>query len=164
MALLLLQWARTPPSASWRFDSGRDRERSGRDDRAPRRSPRRGRSPSPRRRDYSPRKDERRDRGDREYGRDSRRDRDRSRSPEHRYAPELVHSTVVYRLADHSRISDRDVKDEREDRDRRDNGTNGDDRKGMLGSLSQSPTFLITDGAQTETGTSRAPRRLHTMT
>lgn len=74
------QWARTPPSASWRFESGRDR------DRRPARSPRRGRSPSPRRssgRDYSPRKDDRRDR-DRDGDRDSRRDRDRSRSPDTR--------------------------------------------------------------------------------
>ncbi|KFY14170.1 hypothetical protein V492_02803 [Pseudogymnoascus sp. VKM F-4246] len=64
-------WARTPPSASWRFDTGRDRER------APggRRSPRR-RSPSPRRgRDYSPHKDDRRD-----YDRRG----DRSRSPDDR--------------------------------------------------------------------------------
>ncbi|MCJ1416181.1 hypothetical protein MMC32_002516 [Xylographa parallela] len=70
--LLKIEWARTPPSASWRFDSGRDRGPGGR------RSPRRGgRSPSPaRRRDYSPRKDDRRD-----Y---DRRDRDRSRSPDDR--------------------------------------------------------------------------------
>lgn len=74
------QWARTPPSASWRFESGRDRDRRGA------RSPgRRGRSPSPRRstREYSPRKEDRRER-DRDYDRDSRRDRDRSRSPDHR--------------------------------------------------------------------------------
>ncbi|KAK1673805.1 hypothetical protein BDP55DRAFT_669296 [Colletotrichum godetiae] len=79
--ILKIEWARTPPSASWRFDSGRDRER------APRRSsPRRGRSPSPRRstRDHSPRKDDRRDR-DRDYDRGDRRDtRDRSRSPDRR--------------------------------------------------------------------------------
>lgn len=69
-----MQWARTPPSASWRFDSGRDRPR--RDRSPPRRS---ARSPSPRRRrDYSPRKDDRRDR---DY---DRRDRDRSRSPDDR--------------------------------------------------------------------------------
>ncbi|KFX94799.1 hypothetical protein O988_01226 [Pseudogymnoascus sp. VKM F-3808] len=69
--LLKIEWARTPPSASWRFDTGRDRER------APggRRSPRR-RSPSPRRgRDYSPHKDDRRD-----YDRRG----DRSRSPDDR--------------------------------------------------------------------------------
>ncbi|PNP50251.1 hypothetical protein THARTR1_09082 [Trichoderma harzianum] len=106
--LLKIEWARTPPSASWRFESGRDRDRRGP------RSPRRGRSPSPRRstRDYSPRKDERRDR-DRDYDRDSRRDRDRSRSPEHR-------------------DRDRDAKDERDDRDRKENGTNGDERKGNV--------------------------------
>ncbi|ROT34615.1 RNA-binding domain-containing protein [Sodiomyces alkalinus F11] len=107
--ILKIEWARTPPSASWRFDSGRDR------DRAPRRSPRRGRSPSPRRstRDYSPppRKDDRRDR-DRDYDRDVRDRRDRSRSPDRR---------------------DRDIKDDRDDRDRdpRENGTIGDDRKAM---------------------------------
>ncbi|KAG5948804.1 hypothetical protein E4U53_006137 [Claviceps sorghi] len=122
--ILKIEWARTPPSASWRFESGRDRDRrgggseggretgreSGRD--SGRRSPRRGRSPSPRRstRDYSPRKDDRRDR-DRDYDRDSRRDRDRSRSPD-------------------LRDRDRDTKDDRDDRDRRENGTNGDDRKG----------------------------------
>ncbi|KAI4151859.1 MAG: hypothetical protein LQ340_003257 [Diploschistes diacapsis] len=69
--ILKVEWARTPPSASWRFDSGRDRDR--------RRSPRRrSASPPPRRsgRDYSPRKDDRRDR---DY---DRRDRDRSRSPD----------------------------------------------------------------------------------
>ncbi|KXH30394.1 hypothetical protein CNYM01_00562, partial [Colletotrichum nymphaeae SA-01] len=105
--ILKIEWARTPPSASWRFDSGRDRER------APRRSsPRRGRSPSPRRstRDYSPRKDDRRDR-DRDYDRGDRRDtRDRSRSPDRR---------------------DRDAKEDREDREPRENGTNGDDRKAL---------------------------------
>ncbi|KAJ9142252.1 hypothetical protein NKR19_g7310 [Coniochaeta hoffmannii] len=101
--ILKIEWARTPPSASWRFDrTDRDRDR----DRTRRSSPRR-RSPSPRRstRDYSPRKDDRRDR---DYDRDRRDTRDRSRSPD-------------------PRDRDRDVKDEREDR--RENGTNGDDRK-----------------------------------
>ncbi|KAF5689998.1 hypothetical protein FCIRC_1097 [Fusarium circinatum] len=106
--ILKIEWARTPPSASWRFESGRDRDRRG-----GARSPRRGRSPSPRRstRDYSPRKDDRRDR-DRDYDRESRRDRDRSRSPDHR-------------------DRERDSKDERDDRDRRENGTNGDERKAL---------------------------------
>lgn len=128
------KWARTPPSASWRFDSGRDRRR----DRTP---PRRGRSPSPRRggrSDYSPRRDdryerdydrhdrdyERRDRDydrrDRDYDRrDRERSRDRSRSPDER---------------------ERDIKDDRERRDEererrdeeRENGPNGEDRKGKL--------------------------------
>jgi len=109
--LLKIEWARTPPSASWRFDSGRDRprdERDGRDSRGSRRersTPRRsGRSPSPRRRDYSPRKDDRRDRDrDREYD-----DRRRSRSPDDR---------------------DREMKDDRGREDDRANGINGDDRK-----------------------------------
>ncbi|KAM5449771.1 hypothetical protein McanCB49686_006498 [Microsporum canis] len=104
--ILKIEWARTPPSASWRFDSGRDRRR----DRTP---PRRGhRSPSPRRgRDYSPRKDERRDRDF------ERRDRDRSRSPDDR---------------DRERDRDRDTRDDRERRDgERENGTtNGEERKG----------------------------------
>ncbi|KUI60583.1 Pre-mRNA-splicing factor srp1 [Cytospora mali] len=100
--ILKIEWARTPPSASWRFDSGRDR------DRRPPRSPRR-RSPSPRRaRDYSPRKDDRRER-DRYDDRDRRDTRDRSRSPDRRDR------------------DDRD-RDDRDDRDRRD-GANGDDRK-----------------------------------
>ncbi|CZS88065.1 related to mRNA splicing factor [Rhynchosporium graminicola] len=103
--LLKIEWARTPPSANWRFDTGRERERA---PAARRSSPRRGgRSPSPRRSgrgDYSPRKDERRDR---DY---ERRDRgDRSRSPEDR---------------------DREVKEEREQEDVHENGTNVDDRKG----------------------------------
>ncbi|KAK3995744.1 hypothetical protein QBC44DRAFT_366127 [Cladorrhinum sp. PSN332] len=105
--ILKIEWARTPPSASWRFDRS-ERER------APRRSSPRRRSPSPRRstRDYSPRKDDRRERDrDRDYDRDRRDTRDRSRSPD--------------------RERDRDTKDDRdrEDRDRRENGTNGDDRK-----------------------------------
>ncbi|KAJ9649071.1 hypothetical protein H2201_007548 [Coniosporium apollinis] len=104
--LLKIEWARTPPSASWRFDSGSDRpgsdRRPPRRDRSPRRS---GRSASPPRRgrgDYSPRKDDRRER---DY---DRRDRDRSRSPDDR---------------------DRDMKDVRDRDDDRENGTNGDERK-----------------------------------
>lgn len=118
--LLKIEWARTPPSASWRFDSGRDRD--GRDSRRSARSPRRGRSPSPRRstREYSPRKDDRRDRDrdyersdrDRDYDRERRDTRDRSRSPD-------------------PRDRDRDSKDDRDDRDRRENGANGEDRKAI---------------------------------
>jgi len=98
--LLKIEWARTPPSASWRFDSGSGRDRPPRRERSPRRRsvspPRRGRG------DYSPRKDDRRER---DY---DRRDRDRSRSPDDR---------------------DRDMKDIRDREDDRENGTNGDDRK-----------------------------------
>ncbi|KAI0201932.1 hypothetical protein F4808DRAFT_459320 [Astrocystis sublimbata] len=108
--ILKIEWARTPPSASWRFDSGRDRD--GRDRGRGGRSPRRGRSPSPRRstREYSPRKDDRRDRDrDRDYDRERRDTRDRSRSPDTR---------------------DRD-RDDRDDRDGRENGANGDERKAV---------------------------------
>jgi len=102
--LLKIEWARTPPSASWRFDTGRDRERAPGGRRSPRRG---GRSPSPRRGrgDYSPRKDDRRDR---DYDRDRRDRGDRSRSPDDR---------------------DREMKDARDDT--RENGTNGDDRKAL---------------------------------
>ncbi|QSZ31651.1 hypothetical protein DSL72_001218, partial [Monilinia vaccinii-corymbosi] len=113
--LLKIEWARTPPSASWRFDTGEDRpgrrdggrdsgrERGGASRRSPRRrsnSPRRGRG------DYSPRKDDR-DRRDRDYDRRDRDRNDRSRSPDDR---------------------DREIKDERDDV--REPGANGDDRKG----------------------------------
>ncbi|KAF2011908.1 RNA-binding domain-containing protein [Aaosphaeria arxii CBS 175.79] len=125
--LLKIEWARTPPSASWRFDSGRDRngDRTG-DRNGPRRdrSPRgdrgdRGsrRSTSPRRRggDYSPRKDDRRER---DY---DRRDRDRSRSPDDRDRD----------MKDRDREEERDRDRERErDRDRerdRENGAAGED-------------------------------------
>ncbi|KAL8820377.1 MAG: hypothetical protein Q9191_007530 [Dirinaria sp. TL-2023a] len=107
--VLKIEWARTPPSASWRFDSG-----SGRDPRSGsrrERSPRRGRTPTPpRRRDYSPRKDDRRER---DY---DRRDRDRSRSPD-----------------DRDREM-KDVRDRRDDDDDRDDRANGDDRKADMGS------------------------------
>lgn len=127
------QWARTPPSASWRFDSGRDRPRSDRGDRSSRgddrgvpsrgdRSPRR-RSVSPRReRGGSPRKDRERD-----Y---DRRDRDRSRSPVD---------------GDREMKDVRDREDDRGDRERgdreRDDRREGEaraapeERKGMASSL-----------------------------
>lgn len=98
------QWARTPPSASWRFDDGRGAPPP---PRRRERSPRRGRSVTPpRRRDYSPRKDDRRER---DY---DRRDRDRSRSPD-----------------DRDREM-KDVRDRRDDEDDHDIAANGDDRKG----------------------------------
>ncbi|CAF9910101.1 MAG: hypothetical protein GOMPHAMPRED_006955 [Gomphillus americanus] len=116
--ILKIEWARTPPSASWRFDSGRDRDgrdsRDSRDSRDTRRRSPRRRSGSPRRGggDRSPRKDDRRDRDrdrDRDYDRRDRdRDRERSRSPD----------------------GDRKMEDIRDPRDEdRDRGTNGDDRK-----------------------------------
>ncbi|KAI9818310.1 MAG: hypothetical protein M1832_004428 [Thelocarpon impressellum] len=106
--MLKIEWARTPPSASWRFDSGRDRGPGGPPGGRRERSPR-GRSGSPPRRggrgergEYSPRKDDRRERDF------DRRDRDRSRSPDDR---------------------DRESKDEPEKHEERENGMNGDDRK-----------------------------------
>jgi len=79
--LLKIEWARTPPSANWRFDvaTGRPMRDGGG---GGRRSPRRGRSGTPPRRstrELSPRGDRYDDRrgGDR-------RDRDRSRSPDER--------------------------------------------------------------------------------
>lgn len=133
--LLKIEWARTPPSASWRFDSG-----PGRDRRRERTPPRRGRSPSPRRRgDYSPRRDDRYERdyerSDRDYDRrdrdrdyerrdrdGDRRDRDRERSRDRSRSPE---------------DRDRDTKEDRERRDddrerreeERENVPNGEDRK-----------------------------------
>jgi len=111
---LKIEWARTPPSASWRFESGRDRnERPRRSDRGDRSPRRRSGSPPPRRREYSPRKDDRRDR---DY---DRRDRTRSRSPDDRDRE--------------PRDRDRDMKDSRDRDDHRDdhreNGTHGDEAK-----------------------------------
>ncbi|PYH63462.1 uncharacterized protein BO88DRAFT_420273 [Aspergillus vadensis CBS 113365] len=145
--LLKIEWARTPPSASWRFDSGRDRRR----DRTP---PRRGRSPSPRRGrgDYSPRRDDRYerdydrhdrdyDRRDRDYDRRDRdydrRDRDRERSRDRSRSPDE---------------RDRDIKDERERRDddrerredERENIPNGEDRKVPLEPLTSAHDELDT--------------------
>ncbi|RKF60962.1 putative pre-mrna-splicing factor [Erysiphe neolycopersici] len=101
-----LQWARTPPSASWRFDTRRDREFASTGRRSPRRG---GRSISPRRGrggEFSPRKEDRRYR-DREY---SRRERvpERSQSIDQR---------------------DRNIKDGLGRDDVRENGANGEDRK-----------------------------------
>ncbi|OGM39543.1 pre-mRNA splicing factor (Srp1) [Aspergillus bombycis] len=145
--LLKIEWARTPPSASWRFDSGRDRRR----DRTP---PRRGRSPSPRRGrgDYSPRRDDRYerdydrhdrdyDRRDRDYDRRDRdydrRDRDRERSRDRSRSPDE---------------RERDIKDDRERRDdererrddERENGPNGEERKVLLDPLTTAHDELDT--------------------
>ncbi|OAL43972.1 RNA-binding domain-containing protein [Pyrenochaeta sp. DS3sAY3a] len=126
--LLKIEWARTPPSASWRFDSGRDRprgERSDRGDRSDRgergdrggRSPRR-RSTSPRRdRGGSPRKDDRRER---DY---DRRDRDRSRSPDGDREMKDVRDREEDR-GDRERSEPR-----REDRRERDVEANGDAKR-----------------------------------
>ncbi|KAJ6172437.1 Pre-mRNA-splicing factor srp1 [Penicillium chermesinum] len=119
--LLKIEWARTPPSASWRFDSGRDGRRR---DRTP---PRRGRSPSPRRSrgDYSPRRDDRYERDDRRDDRDyDRRDRDYDRRDRDRDRDRDYDRRDRDRSRDRSRSPDerdRDPKEERreEDRERR---------------------------------------------
>lgn len=115
----VIQWARTPPSASWRFDAGRPARDGARSPRRRRSGERSERSPPRRRYDDDREGGERRD--DRDRGdRRERRDRDRSRSPEDRDRD----------------MKDRDREDDRErerDRDRdyeRENGTNGEDRKG----------------------------------
>ncbi|KAH8726401.1 hypothetical protein GQ44DRAFT_771176 [Phaeosphaeriaceae sp. PMI808] len=114
--LLKIEWARTPPSASWRFDSGRDRPRGERSERSERgggggreRSPRR-RSTSPRREreGFSPRKEDRRER---DY---DRRDRDRSRSPNGDREMKDVRDRDEERSGERA---DRD-RDERRDRER----------------------------------------------
>ena len=120
--LIPAQWARTPPSASWRFDAGRPprRDRSPRGERGGDR--RRSRTPPSRR--YDDDRDKDRDH-DRDRDRRDRRDRDRSRSPDDR----------------DREMKDRDRGDEDRERDRerggdrerdyeRENGTNGEDRKG----------------------------------
>ncbi|KAF2152465.1 hypothetical protein K461DRAFT_294128 [Myriangium duriaei CBS 260.36] len=114
---LKIEWARTPPSASWRFDSGSGRPP--RRDRSPRR-----RSTTPPRRggrgDYSPRKDDRRDR---DYDRrDREKDRDRSRSPEDRDRDrEMKDVRDRDQDGDHSRDGDRERETEP--------APNGDDNK-----------------------------------
>lgn len=86
--ILKIEWARTPPSASWRFEGGRDAPR--------RRSPRRGppRSSSPR-----PRREGREDRAS-----PNGRGRDRSRSPGGK--------------EERDRDGDREMRSPREERDR----------------------------------------------
>ncbi|KAF2000611.1 hypothetical protein P154DRAFT_491809 [Amniculicola lignicola CBS 123094] len=111
--LLKIEWARTPPSASWRFDSGPRRR-----DRSP---GARRRSTSPRRRDTgddSPRKDDRRDR-ERDYDR-----RRRTRSPEER-----DRDTKEVRDRDDHRERDRGDRDRERDRDLETAATNGDEAR-----------------------------------
>lgn len=102
--LTLHQWARTPPSANWRFDGPARRGDAPRRDRSPRR---RSASPPRRRGGYSPRKDERRER---DY---DRRDRDRSRTPDRQ-----------------SKKESRDPEDERDRAREPENGANGEETKG----------------------------------
>ncbi|EME42398.1 hypothetical protein DOTSEDRAFT_73280 [Dothistroma septosporum NZE10] len=133
--VLKIEWARTPPSASWRFDTGSERNRDSRDggrgggrdggrsDRRER-SPRRGRSGSPPRRSrYEDDNTRDRDYDRRDRDRDTRRDRERTRTPEDRDRDRD--------MKDRDREEDREREPERE-RDReyeRENGTNGEERK-----------------------------------
>lgn len=109
------QWARTPPSANWRFDAGRPArgDRGDRRERSPRGS-RRSVSPAPRRSRYD---DE--DRRERDYDRRDDRRRDRTRSPDDRDRD----------MKDRDREDDRDR--ERPEREYEQNGANGEDRKGI---------------------------------
>ncbi|KAF3901658.1 hypothetical protein ABW21_db0208155 [Orbilia brochopaga] len=105
--ILKIEWARTPPSASWRFEGGRDAPR--------RRSPRRGpqRSASPRRRE--PREDR---------GSPNGRPRERSRSPGAKEERD--------RDGDREMRSPRDERDRERDRERerdRDRDSRRDDRE-----------------------------------
>ncbi|TKX21636.1 RNA recognition motif-containing protein 21 [Elsinoe australis] len=130
---LKVEWARTPPSASWRFDAGAGPRPSG-----GRRSPRR-RSASPPRRgggrgSYSPRKEDRRERDYDRRDRDRDRDRDRSRSPD-----------------DRDREM-KDVRDSREDDREQDpepeSATNGDERKAEVDDLPPAATHDDLDTAE----------------
>ncbi|THV69315.1 hypothetical protein D6D28_05991 [Aureobasidium pullulans] len=140
---LKIEWARTPPSASWRFDAGRpprgergdrgDRgDRADRGDRGDRRdrSPRRRSiSPAPRSRrgDNSPRKEDRRER---DYDR-----RDRTRSPEDRERERErdVRERDDDRERDTKREDDREPeerpREDREDREREEREPNGEGAK-----------------------------------
>ncbi|TKA23617.1 hypothetical protein B0A50_07451 [Salinomyces thailandicus] len=111
--LLKIEWARTPPSANWRFDAGRPArgDRGDRRERSPRGS-RRSVSPAPRRSRYD---DE--DRRERDYDRRDDRRRDRTRSPDDRDRD----------MKDRDREDDRDR--ERPEREYEQNGANGEDRK-----------------------------------
>ncbi|KAM0719148.1 hypothetical protein Q7P37_005053 [Cladosporium fusiforme] len=143
--LLKIEWARTPPSASWRFDAGASRPSRDGGRRSPRGGGGRGRSATPPRRstrELSPRGD--RDRYDDRRGGD-RRDRDRSRSPDDRDRDakdvrdrEDPRDRDDDRERERERETERDVerdaerdaeRDERDERDVEPNGTNGDDQK-----------------------------------
>lgn len=170
----LLQWARTPPSASWRFDPGADRPRDGRDGgRGGGRDDRGGRDRrerSPRRRSGSPPRSRRHDDDregstrDRDYDRGSRRDdrddrrRERTRSPEaDRDRADRDRDMKDRDVRDEDRDGDRDAdRPARDDRDRdfEANGSNGDVGKGEFSILkprmTQRTDWLITEEAREE--------------
>ncbi|KXT10569.1 hypothetical protein AC579_9169 [Pseudocercospora musae] len=136
--LLKIEWARTPPSASWRFDQGSNRD-GGRDGgrgggSRRERSPRRGRSGSPpRSRRYDDDRDRDYDRGSRRDDRDSRRDRDRTRSPDDRdRGADRDRGDRDRDLKERDREEDREERagDREREREYEQNGTNGEERKG----------------------------------
>ncbi|CAD0018601.1 unnamed protein product, partial [Aureobasidium pullulans] len=110
---LKIEWARTPPSASWRFDAGR-----------PPSCP----APRSRRGDNSPRKEDRRER---DYDR-----RDRTRSPEDRERERErdVRERDDDRERDTKREDDREPeerpREDREDREREEREPNGEGGQG----------------------------------
>ncbi|EME81355.1 uncharacterized protein MYCFIDRAFT_72175 [Pseudocercospora fijiensis CIRAD86] len=133
--LLKIEWARTPPSASWRFDQGsnRDGRDGGRGGGSRReRSPRRGRSGSPpRSRRYDDDRDRDYDRGSRRDDRD-RRDRERTRSPEDRdRGADRDRGDRERDLKERDREEDREERtgDREREREYEQNGTNGEERK-----------------------------------
>ncbi|KAF1356219.1 hypothetical protein BDV97DRAFT_1956 [Delphinella strobiligena] len=121
--VLKIEWARTPPSASWRFDGGAGpppprRERRDRSPRGSRRSmspPRRSRA------DYSPRKEDRRER---DYDR-----RDRTRSPvdDREREPRDREDRHIKDREDREGTREREPLPEREEQ--HENGANGEDSK-----------------------------------
>jgi len=102
---LKIEWARTPPSASWRFDGGRD---------------------APRRRPASPRRGRSRSRG---------RDSPRRRSPDRRDSRDRSRSPVGRKDDDHRRERSPDIRERSrsplptngDDRDRKESPPHADD-------------------------------------
>ncbi|EMC95733.1 hypothetical protein BAUCODRAFT_70964 [Baudoinia panamericana UAMH 10762] len=118
---LKIEWARTPPSASWRFDQGASRPREARRERSPR-----PRSRSPPRRRHDDEDDRRNDR-DRDYDRPPRRDRDRDEDRDRDRDRDMKDRDRD--RDDEDRDHDRDGGRDREREYERENGANGDDRK-----------------------------------
>ncbi|KAJ7607378.1 hypothetical protein FB45DRAFT_948182 [Roridomyces roridus] len=110
---LSIQWAKSPPSAVWRYERGGPPSRSSRDrDRDRSRSPRRRSERDDRDRDRHRDRDRERDE-DRDRDRDSRRRRSRSRSPRRRSrsrTPEKRRS-LSPRREDRARTSPKDDRD-----------------------------------------------------
>ncbi|KAI9717941.1 MAG: hypothetical protein M1828_007033 [Chrysothrix sp. TS-e1954] len=115
--MLKIEWARTPPSASWRFDPGSSRDRPPRRERSPPR--RRSRTPPPRSRDFSPRRDDRRDRDYDRRDRDRGGDRDRDRGRDRSRSPDDSRRDLDMKDRDRGRSDDRSPAPENGDEERR---------------------------------------------